>query len=382
MTDPRQFGANKPAAGPGATKETSGQLDCSAIELSLAEYAEQALPTAVAEQLRAHTTGCEGCREKLAQARKGREWLLVLKQETVEPPVGLVAKILARTSLAGAPVGTAKAAAASDRSVADVAWDGREMPSAAAENVFAKIPGGRKDRSSKDAAYLPGEDSAARSIPAWQHSSVVVLRRTFIEPRLALVAAMAFFSVALTLNLLGIRLTSLSATDLRPRNMHRAITRQYAEANARVVRYYENLRIVYEVEARVQQLRRAAETSTPPEEHSKPRKQSSDSTGDPSNTARGSHRGPLADNPLARENKRSAPSALPDPKPIMAGPRMDAADRQPHQFPLAEEPGEHTLATYFVQLLAFQPALPSSSCSLPTLCFSMRYFSARERRLA
>jgi hypothetical protein len=387
MTDPRQFGAGKPTAGPTAGKERSNPLDCAAVELWLAESAEEMLPPTVAEQLHAHARGCAACQEKLAQARRGREWLLVLKQESVEPPVGLVAKILAQTSLAGTLGAAGTLAAASDTSVLDIASDASGMnPGAGDDGVSAKATaGGKRGRNSKEVPYIPGEDPAARSIPAWQHSSVVVLRRTFIEPRLALVAAMAFFSIALTLNLMGVRLTSLHAADLAPRNMHRAVTRQYVEANARVVRYYENLRIVYEVEARVQQLRRAAETSTPPEQKAKPRKQSSDvtgdSTGDSSQGAEGSRRGPLADNPLVREDKHTAPPALPDPKPVMTGPETDVALRWPLSTLLETTP-ELTLATFFVAQLVFRPAPLASSCSLRTACFSMRYFSTRERRLA
>ena len=76
---------------------------------------------------------------------------------------------------------------------------------------------------------------------------------------MALVAAMAFFSISLTLNLMGVKLTQFRAADLEPQAMRRAVTRQYAQANARVVHYYENLRIVYEVESRVHQLRQAAD---------------------------------------------------------------------------------------------------------------------------
>ena len=62
MTDPGQFGANKP-----------GPLDCAAAELWLAESAEKTLPSAIAEQLHTHATGCAACREKLVQTRHGRQ---------------------------------------------------------------------------------------------------------------------------------------------------------------------------------------------------------------------------------------------------------------------------------------------------------------------
>jgi hypothetical protein len=307
-----------------------GTLDCAAVEPWLVGAAEDMLSSAVTEQIRVHTASCAACREKLVQTRRGREWLLVLKQEPIEPPIDLVAKILARTSRANA---------------------------------------------TGHAIEVPVEAIAPPSRPAWQSSSVVVLRRTLFDPHIALVAAMAFFSISLSLNLLGIRLSSMHVADLAPRNMHRAVTRQYAEVNASVVRYYENLRIVYEVEARVQQLRQAAETSTPAEDEVKPQNQSSNSSRDSSSDMAASHRERMG------------------PDPVKS--RMDAAFLQP-QVRLArmsnltdgwvESSAGHTLATPFVPpfetRLVLHPAPQASSCSFHNIYFSVRYFSTQESRLA
>lgn len=332
MTDPGQFEFNKPPAG----NDSSSSLDCAAVELLLAESAEKTLPSAVVEQLRIHALECVTCREKLAQTRRGREWLLVLKQESLEPPDDLVAKILARTSLANTteiPEAN-NTAPAQNRRILDFAIRDRVRY--------------QHDRD----AIIPSHGAANRQI----HSSAVVLRRTLLEPRLALVAAMAFFSISLTMNLMGVRLTSLHASDLTPRGLHRVITRQYADTNARVVRYYANLRIVYEVEARVQQLRRAAETSTPTQQEVRPRKQSSnssrDSSGRRTNSYRaGSRKQQVASNPgLQGKQHTVVPDVLPAPEPMVTGPRMEAAFH--------------------------------SSCPFPGIYFSRRYFSIRERKLA
>src|SRR6185437_12871171 len=95
MTDPAQFGLNKPSG-----KSTAGPFDCATAESWLAESAEKALSPEIAEQIRIHVADCPSCNEKLTEALLGREWLLVLKQEALEPPADLVSKILARTSLA------------------------------------------------------------------------------------------------------------------------------------------------------------------------------------------------------------------------------------------------------------------------------------------
>jgi hypothetical protein len=102
---------------------------------------------------------------------------------------------------------------------------------------------------------------------------------TLLQPRLAMTAAMAFFSIALTMNLTGIHITQLRASDLRPSSLKRS----FYEANAHVVRYYDNLRVVYELESRVHDLQRASDSdsdltpaaATPSDSTSKPAQQPS-----------------------------------------------------------------------------------------------------------
>jgi hypothetical protein len=76
-----------------------------------------------------------------------------------------------------------------------------------------------------------------------------------LQPRLAMTAAMAFFSIALTLNLTGVRLGDLRASDFKPSN----IMRSAYEAKARIVRYSDNLRVVYELDTRVRDLQRSSD---------------------------------------------------------------------------------------------------------------------------
>ncbi len=76
-------------------------------------------------------------------------------------------------------------------------------------------------------------------------------------------AAMAFFSIALTLNLAGVRLTAVRVSDLKPTAIRSNLTRQLVNSKASVVRYYDNLRFVYEMEAKMRELRRATENDEP-----------------------------------------------------------------------------------------------------------------------
>jgi len=80
-----------------------------------------------------------------------------------------------------------------------------------------------------------------------------------VQPRMLMTAAMAFFSIALTLNLTGVRLSSLRLADLRPRSVRSYMERQLTMASVPIVRYYDHLRLVYEVESRVRELRSQAE---------------------------------------------------------------------------------------------------------------------------
>jgi hypothetical protein len=91
-----------------------------------------------------------------------------------------------------------------------------------------------------------------------------VLAQTLMQPRLAMTAAMAFFSIALTLNLTGIRISHLRVSDFTPSS----IKRTFYDTNARVVRSVNNLRFVYELESRVQDLQRDNDSSSAPANNS------------------------------------------------------------------------------------------------------------------
>ncbi|HMF63402.1 MAG TPA: hypothetical protein VK608_04885, partial [Edaphobacter sp.] len=89
---------------------------------------------------------------------------------------------------------------------------------------------------------------------------------TLLQPRLSMTAAMAFFSIALTLNLTGVRLSDIHASDLKPSS----IMRSAYQAKARVVRYSDNLRVVYELESRVRDLQRSTDNDSSPASQNSP----------------------------------------------------------------------------------------------------------------
>ena len=378
MADFSQFGANKPPA-------SSGPLDCAMVESWLTEAAEETLPPMQVEQLREHAAGCAVCREKLTYVRRGRDWLLVLKEGTLQSPADLVAKILAKTSGASELDASDFDPMASDSLARNAAKVHRAGPEVASSSSLAvrSATKGMADAFPVQSEVLQRPSGIPRSsgaaIPAWQRPSVIALRRNLMEPRLAMVAAMAFFSITLTLNLMGVRIGNLRVADLQPQNVRRSVARQYAEANARVVRYYENLRIVYEVESRVQQLRRAADTDEQPVQTGGKQRKGTTGTGHGQNdsTSRESHRDRMAINPHTPQPRQAVPI---EPPPILTGPVMNADfEVQPSLTGRAgmgriweAQTVEGRSASFISLHSRRQLARQASSCPLRISCYSMR----------
>lgn len=378
MKDHGQFG-DKPAGK--SANVPSDQLDCAAVELLWVEAAEGTMASAVAEKVRAHTGECASCREKISQARKGREWLLMLKLEPLVPPSDLVAKILARTTGAGE---TAHARWSTPKVPVDPDLRTAERYSLPG---YSSLDSGTAPISGETAGDNEGLGAdRTPAVPVWQRPSVVLLRKTVFEPRLALVAAMAFFSISLTLNLVGVKLTRFRASDLEPQAMRRAVTRQYAQANARVVHYYENLRIVYEVESRVHQLRQAADSAPVQEKTSYPQnKQGSGTDGQGRRSDRndksdrnGVHRERMDVAPVKDQNAQRNRSTPVEPAPVFSGPVIDASLTAPPMSGLnVVESGRPQVRSTVLSEFVCRPASQASSH-----LFQLGRFSVPERNSA
>jgi len=201
-----------------------------------------------------HTTQCGLCSQMLADARRGAAWLEMLRTPRPEPPAALLERILAETGGFESYAGR-------------VVMGGMERT-----GIAGAMPG----RSQHIAAVAPGfvasgaGASYGNVIPLRQRVTSAVRRSSFgqvvFQPRFAMTAAMAFFSIALTMNLTGIHLLDLHASDLRPSSLKRDFT----TANTRVVQYYEGLRVVYELESRVHDFEGATDNDVPAGSHSAP----------------------------------------------------------------------------------------------------------------
>jgi hypothetical protein len=159
-----------------------------------------------------HMATCPACTAMFEEARRGREWLEFLSTEP-EIPEGLLDKILAATG-----------------------------------------PG-------QVAGYglVTGSGNVLPMPPAWQRPGFMGRVRRFAEPRLLMTAAMAFFSIALTLNLTGVKLADLRVSNLRPSAVRSFMQRRLTMASTPIIRYYDHLRVVYEVQSRMRELRRGTQ---------------------------------------------------------------------------------------------------------------------------
>ena len=234
-----QFGSVAPG-------QSGGQRDCLRYEAMLADVLDGTLSLEDQAAFDRHRATCDSCSEMLNDAQRGAAWLAMLKPYRPEPSATLVDRILAETSVRAAR--EADAVRAAQRAAAEAAsLLGPVRPLAV--------------RDSATAVSLPSSMAAGKVLP-FRSRVPAALRpalNTILQTRFAMTAAMAFFSVALTLNLTGVHLSELHARDLRPSSLRRS----FYEANAHVARYYENLRVVYELESRVRDLQRSGETESP-----------------------------------------------------------------------------------------------------------------------
>lgn len=189
---------------------------CGEWETLLADALDGLLLPADEAKFAAHMASCPGCAEMFEEARRGREWLEFLSPEP-EVPEDLLHKILTHTGP-------------------------------------GRIPAHGLATAGSGVLTLP-----AGSIPPWQRPGFAAQFRRFAEPRLLMTAAMAFFSIALTLNLMGVRLSNLRLADLRPTAVRSYMERRLTMASTPIIRYYDHLRFVYEVESRMRELRRATQ---------------------------------------------------------------------------------------------------------------------------
>jgi len=182
--------------------ELQSEMQCAQVEALLAEILDGTLQGETLTGCEAHQQSCAACRTMVQEARAGMHWLNALDE--AEPPANLVHNILAKT--------------------------------------IGALPSEHAPVKQRGEGWL--EKLKGRLAPMFA---------PIATPRFAMSFGMAFFSITMLLGIAGFHFADVRHWDLSSKG----IRRTYYEAQARCMRYYENMRVVYEIESRVRDLRRA-----------------------------------------------------------------------------------------------------------------------------
>jgi len=234
--------------------ETNNGMQCSEFEAVLSEALDGQLTGTTLERFQSHARQCQVCGPVMEEAEAGRNWLRSLHE--VEAPPALVQNILAATT------GIDTVRLRSTTTVQpQVSW--MERMRERLRLVFSPV------------------FNVAR------------------QPRFAMSFGMAFFSLSVGMSISGVKVADLRHADLRPS----AIRRNYYETSGRVKKYYENIRVVYELESRVREFKRATTPAEPAPEEKQNRHRKDDTSGEPQlkqerNYSQGENQPVLASCPL------------------------------------------------------------------------------------
>lgn len=225
MAEINQFGSKQPSRSPDPDH-------CAQCETMLADALDRTLSLEDQAIFDRHLSVCPDCSRMFIDAKLGADLLSKLHDTRPVPSDALLERILIATG----PLA--------------------EVPAVQPNTLLGQPV-------FQTTASAPVSYGTAKVIPFRQRLRNAfrpqALAQTLMQPRLAMTAAMAFFSIALTLNLTGVRITQLRVSDFTPSS----IKRSFYDTNARVVRSIDNLRVVYELESRVRDLQRDSDASAP-----------------------------------------------------------------------------------------------------------------------
>lgn len=187
-------------------------MNCAAFENILADYIDGTLSDASRVAFEQHAASCSGCNELMAEAIAGASLLKEL--ERVDPPAELITRL-------------------------------------------AYLAPAERLREPHEQ-----QGPIGRMISAWL--------RPVLQPRLAMGMAMTILSFAMLERCTGIQVQRIQPGDLSPARVWGGVEDKVLRIKDQAVKYYDNLRIVYEVETHFRELQEQqdAGAQTPP---SKPR---------------------------------------------------------------------------------------------------------------
>jgi len=97
---------------------------------------------------------------------------------------------------------------------------------------------------------------AAQSVRTPRRGWIGSIRSLFgpiLQPRLAMGMAMTILSISMLAQVFGIEVRQLRASDLEPARVWASVEDGAHRQWSRVVKYYENIRVVYEIQSRLQE---------------------------------------------------------------------------------------------------------------------------------
>lgn len=200
-------------------KDFKNGMQCSDFESLLAEALDGTLVAETRQAFDAHGKSCLICGPLYAEAWDGM--LLVQQLAEMEPPKNLVHNILAATSR---------------KDVVETAVEAEK------------------------AGWLERLGWSFRPRMAG-----------LMHSRFAASFAMAFFSLSITLTLAGVKIGDVQKVDFHPNALRKSAVLGFTQVEAKVTSYYENLRLVYQVQARVRELKK--NTAPAPETNNENRQQ-------------------------------------------------------------------------------------------------------------
>ena len=206
------------------SNEAKNGMDCSEFEALLADALDSAIPASTKTAFDEHGRSCEVCGPMFAEIWEGM--VMVQGLAELEPPKNLVHNILAATS----------------------------RKEATAEQIAEEAKLGWMERLRR---------SVRPQVGGLLHS------------RFAMSFAMAFFSLSITLTLAGVKITDVKNMVENPSMLRKNVVLGYTHVEAKVTSYYENLRFVYQVQAKVRELKKSAAPAEGPGENRQQNRKSS-----------------------------------------------------------------------------------------------------------
>jgi len=181
-------------------------MNCADFEYLLADYIDDTLSAEVRSAFEEHVSSCPGCRQLLEDVAGAVRFLK--RVEDVEPPADLITRIAFQTPL--------------------------------------------------------GRIREPLDPPGWWTRLSTRWLQPVLQPRLAMGMAMTILSFAMLERCTGVQVQHIQAADLNPVRVWDNVEGKGLRIKDRAVKYYENIRLVYEIETRLQELDQQQQAAVEP----------------------------------------------------------------------------------------------------------------------